>query len=71
MKIIEHGKYYANNNIVTCGMCNCKFEFSENDKGTELISISDSIKTTLPYKYKYSTYVKCPECKTKIYKEFI
>lgn len=63
MKIIEHGKYYEKNSIITCGMCNCKFEISETDKEIEEIPIHIQ---DLTYSFKTGTFVKCPECKTKI-----
>ena len=59
MKIIEHGKYYEQeNNIAKCN-CGCKFRYDEDEVTAQTQTEEVSYKDYRKYLYKW---VKCPEC---------
>lgn len=63
MKILKHGKNYSNNKIITCGLCHCKFEYTDED--VKLQGYETYTFTTYPPIIEY--YIDCPECKSKVY----
>lgn len=61
MKILKHGNRFARNKIITCSVCDCKFEYDEDD----IIKDKGLCFETFPPTLK--TYVKCPECGSEIF----
>ena len=59
MKILKHGKFYVEKQIIECELCGCTFEITDADK--EIVG-----------RYEFSPYnrsdmsFRCPECNSTI-----
>ena len=63
--IIKEGRQQDYKFKTTCTVCGCEFEYELCDLEKEYDY--SMILTTSPCQYRYSRYVACPCCKTRIY----